>query len=463
MTSEGASRVRWFLVFWLFILSAVSYLDRVNISIAGGAIAETYQLSDVQLGKVFSAMLVGYALFQTVGGRLADRFGARRVLTVGVMWWGIFTALTAMVSPNIGMAIYVFVAIRFLLGAGEAVIYPSANQFIARWIPVTERGLANGWIFAGVGAGAGLTPLLITSVMVHYGWRMSFWLCSLIGFAAGAVWFFNARDTPAEHQGVSKSELELIRTGLTQATPTGDGKALLAWRGVVQSKEVWAVTLSYFCYGYVAWIFFSWFYLYLARVRGLNLKASARYTMLPFLAMLVCCLLGGTINDWLTKRRGPRVGRCGIAAFALTLAGIFITIGSRVQSVPLASVVLAGGAGALYLSQSSFWSVTADIAGASSGSVSGFMNMGNQIGAALTASLTPWIAARFGWPTSFVVASGLCVLGAASWLVIDPLRQLGGPALDTTTSQLPGESIVGKPGNRSLGAESEIFPGSWRS
>jgi len=113
-----------------------------------------------------------------------------------------------------------------------------------------------------------------------------------------------------------------------------------------------------------------------------------------------------------------------LAAFAVVLAGIFIAFGSQVQSARLASVVLAGGAGALYLSQSSFWSVTADIAGASSGSVSGFMNMGNQVGAALTASLTPWIASHFGWTTSFLVAAALCLLGAASWLVVDPSRQL---------------------------------------
>jgi len=196
------------------------------------------------------------------------------------------------------------------------------------------------------------------------------------------------------------------------------------WRRVLQSKEVWAVTLSYFCYGYVAWIFFSWFYRYLAKVRGLDLKASAFYTMLPFLAMLVCCLLGGAINDRVTKWRGPRLGRCGLAACAIAVAGIFIGFGSQVQSARLASVVLAGGAGALYLSQSSFWSVTADIAGASSGSVSGFMNMGNQVGAALTASLTPWIASRFGWTTSFLVAAGLCLVGALSWLIVDPSRQL---------------------------------------
>ena len=448
MNGARTTHVRWFLVFWLFILSAVSYLDRVNISIASGPIAEAYHLSDVQLGKVFSAMLAGYALFQTVGGRLADRFGPRRVLAAGVMWWGIFTALTAMVPANIAGALLLFIGVRFLLGAGEAVIYPSANQFIARWIPTTERGVANGWIFAGVGAGAGLTPLLITYIMIHYGWRSSFWVCSIIGFAAGAVWFVSARDTPAEHSGVSASELTFIHSGVTQPSLKNDSKALLPWRRVLQSKEVWAVTLSYFCYGYVAWIFFSWFYRYLAKVRGLDLKASAFYTMLPFLAMLVCCLLGGAINDRLTKRRGPRVGRCGLAAFAIAAAGIFIAFGSQVESTRLASVILAGGAGTLYLSQSSFWSVTADIAGASSGSVSGFMNMGNQVGAALTASLTPWIASQFGWTTSFLIAAALCLVGAASWLVVDPSRQLT-IAAEATVTLHSSEGLPDQSGKRS--------------
>jgi MFS transporter, ACS family, glucarate transporter len=431
MTSDGTTRVRWFLIFWLFILSAVSYLDRVNISIAGGSIHDAYHLSEVQLGQVFSAFVLGYALFQTVGGRLADRFGPRRVLAAGVVWWGIFTALTALIPARITGALYVFVVVRFLLGAGEAVIYPSANRFTARWIPVRERGIANGWIFAGVGAGAGLTPPLITYLMIHYGWRSSFWVCAIIGFVAGAVWFLAARDTPAEHPRVSEAEQALIRSDLTldpaqntTSVAAVEDKQLLSWMSVLKSREVWAVTLSYFCYGYVAWIFFSWFYRYLAKVRGLDLKASAFYSMLPFLAMLVGCLAGGAINDRLTKRRGPRFGRCVLAAFAMTVAAIFLILGSQVQSTRLASVVLAGGAGALYFSQSSFWAVTADMAGSSSGSVSGFMNMGGQFGGVVTATLTPWIGERFGWTSSFLVASVLCLLGAMSWLVVDPSRTL---------------------------------------
>jgi MFS transporter, ACS family, glucarate transporter len=423
--SAQTSHVRWFLVFWMFILSAVSYLDRVNISVAGHSIAQEFGLNNVQLGYVFSATLIGYALFQTVGGRLADGFGARRVLTAGVIWWGIFTALTAMVPSTIRGALFLFIAIRFLLGAGEAVVYPASNQFVARWIPAQERGVANGWIFAGVGAGAGLSPPLITYFILHHGWRTSFWACAIIGLIAGAIWYLAARDEPAEHPRVSASELAIIQAGLPSKTLSSSKDAgLVPWGIVLRSKEVWAVTISYFCFGYVAWIFFSWFFIYLAQVRGLNLKASAFYAMLPPIAMSVCSLLGGTINDRLTKWRSPRLGRCGLAAFGIAAAGIFIAFGSQVDSARIASVVLAGGAGALYLSQSSFWSVTADISGKSSGSVSGFMNMGAQIGGAVTASLTPAIASRFGWTASFLVAAGLCLLGSAAWLIVDPTRML---------------------------------------
>ena len=158
MKKPETSHVRWNLVFLIFILSAVAFLDRVNISIAGSSIASAYQLSNVQLGSVFSALLWGYALFQTLGGRLADRIGPRRVLAAGVIWWGVFTALTAAIPARVGNALIFFIVTRFLLGAGEAVVYPASNQFISRWIPTHERGLANGWIFAGVGAGAGLSP-----------------------------------------------------------------------------------------------------------------------------------------------------------------------------------------------------------------------------------------------------------------------------------------------------------------
>jgi MFS transporter, ACS family, glucarate transporter len=415
-------RVRWVLIVWIFIMSSVAFLDRVNISIASQYIVKEYHLSNLQLGYIFSAFVAGYALFQAPGGRVADRYGPRWVIAAATVWWAVFTTLATAIPRSITGVVAAFIGVRFLLGVGESVIYPASNRVVAKWIPTNERGTANGLIFAGVGAGAGITPPLITFIMLRGGWRLSFWVSALLGLAVGAVWFWLARDNPEEHPWMSARELEVIRSGLPDSSARAKG--MLPWRRILASKDFLLVTYSYFCYGYVAYIFFTWFFIYLSTVKGLNLRESAYFATLPFLAMAICSPAGGVLSDFLTRRYGKRWGRCGVAAVAIALAAVFVASGSVVSSPRLASIVLAGGAGALYLSQSMFWSVTADMAGESAGAVSGVMNMGAQTGSTVTATLTPLIAAHFGWTASFGVAAVLCATGALAWLLVNPNHEL---------------------------------------
>ena len=183
MSIRYKTKVRWALAFGLFVLSAVAYLDRTNLSIAGLQISREFGLGNQRLGWMASAFLVGYAAFQVPSGWASARFGPRVVLTIGVLWWGIATIFTALLPSSTTHAVLFLVALRFGLGVGESIIYPAANQFVMRWFPSHERGLVNGLIFAGVGAGSGLTPPLLTWFILHHGWRSAFWFSAAVGTA----------------------------------------------------------------------------------------------------------------------------------------------------------------------------------------------------------------------------------------------------------------------------------------
>jgi ACS family glucarate transporter-like MFS transporter len=340
-------------------------------------------------------------------------------LAFAALWWALFSTLSAAV-PTVPFALALFLVVRFALGAGEAVMYPASNRIVAVWIPIRERGLATGLIFTGVGIGTALASPLVSAVMLRYGWRASFPVCGALGLLVGGAWYVSARDSPDQSDRVSPEEHAHIRAGI----PPGTTAPPLAWWDILSDRNVGLLTLSYFCYGYAAYIFFTWFYNYLSTTRDLDLHASARYAMLPGLGMALGSGCGGWLNDRLTKRFGRRAGRCGVASAAIMLAAAFIALGPTVASPRLAAIILAGGAGTLYLAQSSFWSVSADIAGPSAGAVSGVMNMGAQFGGVITASLTPLIGEHFGWSVSFFTAAALCVVGALAWLGVRPDQEI---------------------------------------
>lgn len=430
VTLDRRSRIRFFLCFWLFVLSAISFMDRTNVSIAGPSLMQQFGLDNQRLGWLASAFLIGYACFQIPAGVLAVRFGPRRVIAFGVITWAVCNVCTALLPAGFAQAVVLLIALRCALGIAEAVIYPSANQFVARWVPQKERGIVNGLIFAGVGAGSGLTAPLLTWIILAWGWRAAFWFDACLGVIGASVWYLIARDRPEEHPSVSQTEQEEIRQGLmTYASGTAPGMAekedrRISWRAMFSRIDLPALMVSYFAFGYTAWVFFSWFYLYMAEARGLNLKTSAYFTMIPFICMTVFCFGGGMLSDRLTRTVSLRAGRCYLAAVAMFLTAIFLVAGSRVQSAFTAAILLALGAGCLYVSQSSFWSVSTDIAGKKSGVYSAIINMSCQFGGALTASATPWLAAQFNWKMPFAVAASFVLVGSLAWLTVHPERPM---------------------------------------
>jgi ACS family glucarate transporter-like MFS transporter len=411
-------RLRYLLILLIFVIGAVVNIDRTNISIAGSYIAADYHISTVQLGAVFSAFQIGYALFLIPAGWTAGKLGPRRTLTGGLVWWGLLSIATALVPATMANALWALVAVRFVLGMGEALSWPAANLFVAAWFPSNERGKANALVQGGAQLGSGIAPPLVAFIIYTSGWHAVFYVSAILGLMIAVVWYRFARDTPRQHAGVTPEERATIEAGV----PVRIEGAMppVPWARIFSSRNVWGTALAYVGFGYAATIFSTWFFIYLKDGRGFDLKSSAILGMLPFIATTSCCLLGGAFSDWLAKRTSYYLGRSVFGASTLLLGGVVLIVGGHAQNAVTAALLLAGGAGALYLGQAVYYAVAADLGGPYTGVISGLVSMYGQIAGAATATLTPFFASKYGWDFAFTVAAGVTFVCIIPWLFVNP-------------------------------------------
>jgi ACS family glucarate transporter-like MFS transporter len=216
----------------LVLLAVITYLDRVCISVAGSRIQEYLRIGPQQWGWVVGVFAIGYGVFEIPGGWMADRFGPRIIPTRIVLWWSAFTALTGAASSY-----PVLLLTRFGFGAGEAGAFPNATASIASWFPASERGRAFGFLSVAMQIGGALSPLVVVPIQIRYGWRASFYAFALIGVAWAVVWFFWFRNTPAEKQGVTRTELSEIGPAPERQLHG------FPWRFAVRSGNFWSILL----------------------------------------------------------------------------------------------------------------------------------------------------------------------------------------------------------------------------
>ena len=202
------SRARFTLLRFAFALSVVTYLDRVCIATAATSIRQELRLTAVQMGWVFSAFTLAYAIFEIPSGWLGDTVGPRKVLTRIVLWWSVFTMATGAAWNYVSL-----LAFRFLFGAGEAGAFPNASRSFSQWFPARERGRAHGIIFMGTRLGGALAPPLAVALIAAIGWRASFWIFGSLGVFWAVLWWRWFRDDPARHAGVNAAELGKIESG----------------------------------------------------------------------------------------------------------------------------------------------------------------------------------------------------------------------------------------------------------
>jgi ACS family glucarate transporter-like MFS transporter len=408
-------------------MGVLMFIDRVNISIAAKYIMPEYGISEVQMGWVFSAFMLGYAIMQIPGGWLGDRFGPKRVLAGAIFWWSLFTAVTAVAGElfltGLLGVVGSFIVVRVLIGIGEAGGPPNYNRVVADWVAPGERGLAMGIAFGGSSLGAALTPPLIVWIMVTLGWRAAFYIAGGVGIVFSLVWYWLATDHPAEHPWVNAQELQRIGQK-PESCPVQGKSTSPPWRVLLGRPDLWLLTAAYFVLGYILYLYFSWFYLYLVNVRGFSILGGGVYSTAPFIVNTVASPIGGWLSDQFSERFGKRVGRCGLGISGLVLSAGFIWAGAAAANPYLAILLLSLGSGSLVLSAAAYWATTIDLSKTYAGTVSGFMNMGGSLGGAISPTLTPLLAQQFGWEGALYTAAALALGGAFFWLGVHPERAL---------------------------------------
>ena len=421
-SSAKPTHTRWIILSLLFLISVITYLDRVNISVAARQMMPALGLTEIQMGQVFSAFVLGYALCQIPGGWLGDQWGARRVLTLAVIWWSLFTALTAVaaVIPLVDLlgVLGSLICVRFLIGVGEAAALPNFNRAVANWLGPHERGLGIGIAIGGIGVGSALAPPVTAWLMVNYGWQSAFYIAGVLGLFIAALWYSYATDRPAQHPHVNAAETALIRTG-GASSRAGDA-GTVPWRAFARTPTVWWLVGSYTCLGYVAYIYMSWFYLYLVNVRGFGVLRGALFASAPFIAITILCPLGGWITDRFAHRFGVNRGRAYVGSTGMVLAALAILLGALIEAPLLAISLLSMGSGFLYFTVGAYWNSTVDLSKRHAGTLSGLMNTGANVGGSLSPTLTPWLADHFGWAAALGTAAGIAFLGGIMWFKIKP-------------------------------------------
>ena len=429
-TSRGSrsTRVRWRIVSLLLGFSIVSYVLRVNITVAGEPIMHEFHLTPVQLGWVFSAFLFSYTAFMTPAGTWADRFGPRLTLAVAGLSWAALTFLTALVPGLVVISIPTvlgsLLVIRTLLGVCEAPIYPAALKAVSNWVAERERAFSNGVVISGALLASAVTAPVVSLLMVDLGWRNALMLTSVVAPVLVLAWLLYATDRPFDHRRINAGELEIIDgCGETPSNAIKPVKHLPgSWKLVLRSGQAWRLFTAYACQNYLGYVFIWWGYIYLVEARHFSLVRGGFVTAAPFILGTIATPSAGALSDRLTARLGKRRGRRLVPVIAMTIAAVLVFAGSRIADNGLAVAVLSVGAAFCWMPEGPTWASTMETASPAAGTAVGFVNTGGNLGGFLAALLTPWFAKEIGWIGAFDVASLLAIAGAVVWMGVDSSR-----------------------------------------
>jgi sugar phosphate permease len=399
-------------------LAILAYIDRVCISMAAPHISRDLGFAREQMGRIFSAFAIAYAVFEIPGGWLGDWMGPRRVLLRIVLWWSAFTALTGAVWSFWSMWVT-----RFLFGAGEAGCFPNLTKSFTTWLPANERVRAQGIMWSFARWGGAFTPPLVLFVFSFMNWRGAFILFGALGLLWAIPFYMWYRDNPGHHKSVNQAELAL----LAGAEQTASGHGDVPWGKFLRSRSVWLLWVQYFCLSFPWYFFITWLPTYLQEGRGLSESASARYAIFPLLFGGFGSLFCGLISAKVASAVGSvKLSRRLLAVTGFLGAGLFLILSINTANVFWAMVAMGMASFCNDLVMPGAWGACMDVGHTYAGTLAGSMNMmGNMAG-----FVAPWLGGylvdRSGgdWNVFLYTMAAAYLLGTLCWPLIDPVTPL---------------------------------------
>jgi MFS family permease len=400
----------------LVVMHFILFVDRVNLAAAAETIKEDLGLSNIALGIAFSAFNYAYAPFQLVGGWFADRFGARRTLTVCGLTWSLTTIATGAVT---GLAS--LFAVRCVLGMGEGATLPAATRALSKWTSLEARGTAVGITHAAGRLGAGTSAPIVAILITWFSWRFSFVALGIVSAGWAVIWWWYFHEDPRRHPGITSAELAALPSE-DAAGQAGSGP--VPWRRLI--PRVAPLMIIYFCQGWTGWLFVTWMPSLIQKNYGLDLKKSSfLYAAMLFSAM-IAEFLGGVLTDHLLQRTGNlRIARSLLIAIAwgFVVAGLLMAILVHDLTIGLTGFTIA--LFFLGVAIAPLWTATMDIAPNYAGSSSALMNAAGAVAGIFSPVVFGWILERTGsWTMPFGFSIGLLLFAIVMTYWIKPDRPI---------------------------------------
>src|SRR5690606_5723057 len=321
-----------------------------------------------EFGWIMAIFTLGYALFQTPAGKLADKYGARGTLAGIVAIWSLLTAVTGAAWNYASMMV-----IRFLFGAGEAGAFPSLSKVVYNWFPLGERGIVQGINFSGSRLGAAFAMPLVAWMLNEIGWRHTFLVFGLFGILYGVLWYALFRNMPEQSKYIGADEVKYIQD--TRQQSSGKIKKSIPFSTIIKSITIWKTMVQYICSNFTFYFSLTWMYPYIHERFDLGLVEAGFYTSIPLIGGAVGNWVAGILVDYIYRKVKWKLSRRlpAMIGFALSAVGMIMVTQVSSPAMSVAFMTLAVFGADMTLSPS--WAFCIDIGKENAGVVSGTMNM----------------------------------------------------------------------------------------